>query len=317
MSSLIRWGVLGCARIARLHVIPAILRASNATLQAVASRDAARLDEFGGLFGRFRPHLSYEALIADPDVDAVYIPLPNALHGEWAVRALNAGKHVLCEKPLALTAAEAETMVAAARANGVWLMEGFMYRYTDRLRQVVRVIDSGALGTLRSIDASYRFLLDRNGTIKEKAELGGGALYDVGCYPLDLIGLLTGAEPVSCAVESVSRNGVDVNLSALLRYPDGVIATLHCGFDAFPHVRADIIGTEGRLEVDATYLDDAGELVLHTRSGREVIPVAASDRYRAEIEDLSSAIADKRPPLISLDDSLRTARTLDRLRARM
>ncbi|WP_028535089.1 Gfo/Idh/MocA family protein [Paludibacterium yongneupense] len=315
MNPLIRWGVLGCARIARLQLAPAILRASNATLVAVASRDASRLDAFGGLFGRFRAHASYAALLEDPNVDAVYIPLPNALHCEWVVRALDAGKHVLCEKPLALNSEQARQMAAAAAANDRLLMEGLMYRYSDRMRQLFRIIDSGVLGELRSINATYRFLLDRKGSIKEQAELGGGALYDIGCYPLDLIGLLTGSEPLSCAVESVVRNSVDVNLSALLRYEGGLIASLHCGFDAFPHMQADIIGMEGRLEVVDTYLDTAGELVLHTRSGRERVDVAASDCYRAEIEDFSAAILEGGRPHISIESSLHTARTLGRLLA--
>lgn len=315
MNKSIRWGVLGCARIARMQVIPAILRAGNASLQAVASRDASKLAEFKELFGDFTAHTSYEALLADSSVDAIYVPLPNALHCEWAIRAMRAGKHVLCEKPLAMNSQEAAEMIQTARECGVLLMEAFMYRYTDRTRQIVRVLESGKLGKIKSINSTFRFLLDRTNTIKENPALGGGALYDVGCYPLNLIGLVTASEPVSCVVECDKVNGVDVNLSAILRYEDGLIASLHCGFNAFGRMHSEIIGTEGMLESTDTFLDNAGELILHTQAGREVIPVAASDRYGAEIEDFSAAILEKRSPLLSLEESLRNMRIVDRLMA--
>ncbi len=317
MNQQVRWGVLGCARIARLNVIPAILRNSNAKLQAVASRDAAKLVEFHSLFGDFTDHTSYDALLADPNVDAVYLPLPNAMHCEWAIKAMRAGKHVLCEKPLALNSEQAAQMVETARECGVQLMEAFMYRYTERTRQIRAILDSGRLGKIRSINSTFRFLLDRENTIKENPALGGGALYDVGCYPLNLIGLVAQAEPVSCAVECDKVNGVDVNLSAVLRYEDGLIASLHCGFNAFGRMHSEIIGTEGMLESTDTFLDNAGELVLHTKTGREVIPVPACDRYGAEIADFSAALLEKRAPLLDLDESLRNMRIIDRLIAQV
>lgn len=317
MAAQIRWGVLGCARIARIQVIPAILRCENATLQAVASRDAGKLAEFENLFGQFTRHDSYAALIDDPDVDAVYLPLPNSMHCEWAIRAMQAGKHVLCEKPLAMNAEEALRMIEVARECGVLLMEAFMYRYTTRTRQITEILQSGVLGQIRSINASFRFLLDRENTIKENPTLGGGALYDVGCYPLNLIGLVTGRMPVSCVVECDKHNGVDINLSAILRYDDGLIASLHCGFNAFGRMHSEIIGTLGMLESTDTFLDNAGELILHTQTGKEVIPVPASDRYGEEIHDFSAAIQQKRQPLLSLEESLRNMRILDLLHAQV
>ena len=316
----IQWGVLGCARIARLQVIPAILRCPNARLAAIASRDPAKLAEFGSLFGAAGPltlHASYDALIDDPAIDAIYLPLPNALHHEWAIRAMRAGKHVLCEKPLALDSREAQEMVDTARECGVLLMEAFMYRYTDRLREIGKVLASGVLGKILSVNSTFRFLLDREHTIKEDAALGGGAMYDVGCYPLNLITLIAGAEPVSVAVECDRRNGVDVNLSALLRYEDGLIASLHCGFNAFGRMHSEIIGSEGMLLAPDTFLDDAGTLTVHGKDGCQTIAVAQSDRYGAEISDFSSAILAHRAPLLSLDESLIAMRTLDRIIAQV
>ena len=316
MPRQVRWGILGCARIARLQVVPAMQRCANARLQAVASRDAGKLAEFRAGFGEFTSystHSAYEALLADPAVDAVYLPLPNSLHCRWAIAAMRHGKHVLCEKPLALDAAEAEAMAATARECGVLLMEAFMYRYTERTRKIRAVLDSGVLGRIRSINSTFRFRLDRENTIKENAELGGGALYDVGCYPLNLIGLVTQEEPVSLSVECTSAHGVDVNLSAILRYRDGLIASLHCGFDAFGRMHSEIIGEHGALLAPDTFLDDAGQLQLQTRDGTETIEVARSDRYAAEIADFSAAILEHRPPALDLDESIRNMRVLERL----
>lgn len=313
MDQPIQWGVLGCARIARMQIIPAILRCENAQLRAVASRDPAKLAEFQSTFGAFSAYDSYEALIEDPAVDAVYLPLPNSLHCEWAIRAMRCGKHVLCEKPLALNSHEAAEMIQTAHECGVLLMEAFMYRYTDRMRQIKRILDSGVLGEIRSINSTFRFLLDRENTIKEKPELGGGAMYDIGCYPLNLIGLITKAEPVSVSVECDKPHGVDINLSATLRYKNGLIASLHCGFNAFGRMHSEIIGTQGLLEAPDTFLNDAGQLTLYTGKNSELIPVAESDRYGEEIRDFSAAILEKRSPLLSLEESLRDMRILDRI----
>lgn len=312
----VRWGILGCARIARLQFVPAIGRSTNATLHAVASRDPARLAEFRNLFGdAFTAHASYEALLADPTVDVVYVPLPNALHCEWAIRAMQNGKHVLCEKPLALDASEAQRMADAAHAHGVQLMEAFMYRYTARLQAVERILASGVLGELRSVNSTFRFFLDRANTIKDDPALGGGALYDVGVYPLNLIGLVAQAEPVEVFATCTRSHDVDHNLSALLRYESGLIASLHCGFNAHGRMHSDIVGSEGSLLVPDTFLDDAGEILLNTRNGSERIAVPSSDRYAAEVQDFSAAILAGRAPRLTLDESLRNLRVLDRIRA--
>ena len=315
MHRTIQWGILGCARIARLQFVPALQRCRGVALRGVASRDPAKLAEFAQLFGPdFTPHASYEALLDDPSIDAVYLPLPNALHCEWAIRALHRGKHVLCEKPLALNAAEGLRMAQAARESGKLLMEAFMYRYTARLREVERLLASGVLGEIRSINSTFRFFLDRANTIKDDPLLGGGALYDIGVYPLNLIGLVTHAEPIEVQATCTRAHGVDHNFSAMLRYESGVIATLHGGFNAFGRMHSEIVGTAGALLIPDTFLDDAGEITLLTKAGSERIPVPAADRYAAEIDDFSAAIREGRPPQLSLDESLRNLRILDRLR---
>ena len=311
MSTVVNWGVLGYARIAKNSVIPAIARADNARLYGVASRNQADLPtgEWEQSYG------DYAALLADPAIQAVYIPLPNSLHKEWVLRALEAGKHVLCEKPIGLTAAEAQEMQQAAVQHNRLLMEAFMYQYTDRVRVIKQVLESGALGELRHINVSFRFLLDRPNTIKMQPALGGGALYDVGCYPVNFIGMVTGRLPVRCKALCETDQGVDTNLSALLQYEDGLIANIHCGFNAYGRNYAEIIGTKGMLIVDKPFLDDAGALHLHTAEGVRELPVSESDRYQAEIRHFSSAVLNQPSRLIPLDETVRNMQVLDMIHA--
>jgi predicted dehydrogenase len=319
----IRWGVLGYARIARENVLPAILRSANSELCALASRDAAKLAEARTRFNVAKTYVGYEALLRDPAVDAVYIPLPNSQHREWTLRAAEHGRHVLCEKPLGLNADECREMIAAAAKHGVTLMEAFMYRYTDRTAKVREVLRSGALGEIKSVSATFRFLLNRPGSIKLQPELGGGALYDIGCYPVNFIGLVADeiagrpgsgvAQPEFVSAECVREGGIDVNFSALLKYPSGLIAAAHCGFNAHKRVCAEIIGTQGVLEIPDPFFDNPGALTLTTGETRREIPVAESDRYRHEVEDFAAAILEKRPPHFGLAESLRNAEVIDRL----
>ncbi|MDQ7990294.1 MAG: Gfo/Idh/MocA family oxidoreductase [Candidatus Dactylopiibacterium sp.] len=316
MNHQIRWGILGYARIARLQVIPAIQAAGNACVHALASRGAEKQAEAAGQVPGAVIHGDYQALLDDASVEAVYIPLPNALHYEWTIRALEAGKHVLCEKPLALDAAQAREMQAAAQRHDRLLMEAFMYRYSDRTRQVRTVLDSGVLGEIRHVNASFRFLLDRPGTIKMQPGLGGGALYDVGVYPVNLLGLVTGgALPDAVHAEAEFDSGVDVNASVLLRYGSGLLATLHCGFNAFGQMGAEIVGTRGRLSIPDPFLGEAGEITLHTAQGSRAITVTATERYAAQIRDFSAAVLQGRSPLLTLDESIRNHEVLDLIRA--
>ncbi|TKI02361.1 Gfo/Idh/MocA family protein [Martelella alba] len=310
MTDVVNWGVLGYARIARLSVIPAISRATNARLLGLASRNVGDLPagEWERRYG------DYVDLLADKDIQAVYVPLPNSLHKEWVVKALEAGKHVLCEKPLALTAAEAETMRQSAVKHRRILMEAFMYRYTDRMRAVKETLDGGALGELRHINASFRFFLDRENTIKMQPALGGGALYDVGCYPINFVGMVTGRVPTRCKVVSEKAQGVDTHVSALLQYDDGLIANIHCGFNAFGRNYAEVIGTKGLLRIENTFLDDAGEIYLQTAQGVRALPVAESDRYKAEITQFSNAVLGQPAQLLTLEESIRDMQVLDMIR---
>jgi D-xylose 1-dehydrogenase (NADP+, D-xylono-1,5-lactone-forming) len=318
----IRWGVLGYARIARESVMPAIQRSSNATLAGLASRDESKLTEAVARFGSIATYRSYEELLHADEIDAVYIPLPNALHREWAIRAMEAGKHVLCEKPLGLTASECAEMSAAAQRCGVRLMEAFMYRYTDRTHQVAAVLRGGALGEIKHIQSTFRFLLANPASIKLQETLGGGSLYDVGCYPVNFIGwvldLVAGVapgtlRPSAAVAESVRSRGIDQIFSGVLKYESGVIATVNSGFNAHLRAASEIVGTDGVLEVPDTFFENPGSLILTRGTSQTEIPVKASDRYRAEVEDFSEAILAKRDPMLGLAESRRNAEVIDQL----
>jgi len=326
MSSLrkIRWGVLGYARIARLSVIPGLRKAANAEFHAIASRDRAKLEQCRADHGSTQAYDSYEALLRDPAVDAVYIPVPNSLHREWTLRAIAAGKHVLCEKPMGLTAAECREMIAAAERAGVVLMEAFMYRYTPRTHKVIEILRNGVLGEIRQVNAIFRFVLDRP-SIKLQPELGGGSLYDVGCYPINFVGLVVdtlaggapgaGGQPDTIAVDCLRSDGVDMNFAALLHYRGGLMATLQSGFNAHRQIYAEVIGTRGSLEVPGAFLGDDRPLQLEIGDEVQAITVPTCDRYQLEVEDFSAAILEKRAPAFSLVETVRNAELLDRLLA--
>ena len=317
----VRWGVLGYARIARESLIPAIQRSSNSEFHAIASREESKLAECRARFNVPKTYRSYDELLRDPEVDAVYVPLPNSLHREWTIKAAEKGKHVLCEKPIALNAAECREMIAACAANKVQLMEAFMYRYTDRTRKVLDVLKSGVLGEIKFVGSTFRFLLANPASIKFKPELGGGALYDVGCYPVNFIGMVVdeiagkagSSLPESISAENVRTNGVDMIFSALLKYPSGLIASLNCGFNAQKRIFSEIIGAKGALEIPDTFFDNAGALTLTVGEERREIPVEQSDRYRLEVEDFADAILKKCATHFSLAETQRNMEVMDKL----
>jgi predicted dehydrogenase len=319
----IRWGVLGYARIARDNVIPAICASSNSLFHAIASRDDAKLAACRAQFSNPKTYRSYDELLRDPEIDVVYIPLPNSLHQEWTIRAADRGKHILCEKPLALNAAQCREMFEACATNKVLLMEAFMYRYTDRIAKAMEVLRSGVLGEIKFITSTFRFLLANPESIKLKPELGGGALYDVGCYPINFAGMVmdevthspAAALPASVSVQSVSEGGVDMIFSALMKYSSGIVASLNCGFNAQKRVYSEIVGSTGALQIPDTFFGNPGALTLVQGEERREIPVAESDRYRLEVEDFANAILHRRLPRLGLAESARNMEVLERLLA--
>ncbi len=309
----VRWGVLSTANIGRKVVVPSIVASSNGVLAAVASRAAARAEAYAAEFGGVRAHAAYEALLADPDVDALYVPLPNALHEAWTVRALEAGKHVLCEKPLAPTAAACRRMGDAAAASGRVLMEAFMYRFHPRTRAVARLVAEGAIGRPRHLDAAFTFAVRRADDVRLSAELAGGALLDVGCYTVDAARLLLGEEPVEAvAFATYGDSGVDVELAGVLRFPSGAVASVACALTLPRREHVAVFGEAGRVEVDRAFVashealgydvaDAAGTVAKHAVDG--------VDQYRLMVEAFADRVLGRAvdaPP----SDAAEAARTV-------
>ena len=247
----LRMGVLGTAKIARQWIRD--LQGCDAVqVVAVASRSDAAAQAFAQEYSLPRWHGSYEALLADPDVDAVYIPLPNSLHATWAIAAARQGKHVLCEKPLALGKEEAEAMFAAARDNGVLLLEAYPWWFQPQTRDLLALLQGGAIGDVRTVQASFGFVLSNGaGNIRMNPDLGGGALLDAGSYTLSMLRLVMGEAPLSVVAHATyADTGVDISLMATLLYADGRRAQLSCAMDVANHRRATITGTAGTIETE-------------------------------------------------------------------
>ncbi len=313
MNNIIRWGVLGCARIALNHVVPAILEADNAQPYAIASRELEKAQKAAADFGFEKAYGDYQSLLDDPGVDAVYIPLPNGLHQEWSLMAARAGKPVLCEKPVAVTAPDRREMEEVSRQHGVKLMEAFMYRFTTRMEQLQELLAAGTLGQVRHIHANFSFAMTRDQDPRLDAAMGGGSLWDVGCYPINLIGLIMGEEPESFCAQRRDENGVDVAFSAVLKYANGAICTANCGFDAFSGQMAEITGSQGSLIVRDVFLDSAAPMVLVNAQGAKEIPVTACKRYLREVEAFGRMILEDGEPLVSLQETARNCGLIARL----
>jgi xylose dehydrogenase (NAD/NADP) len=313
-SDPVRWGVLGAANINQ-KVLAGAAGASSVDVVAVGSRSKERAAEFAAEHGIPRAHGSYDELLADPDVEAVYIPLPNGLHVEWTLACLEAGKHVLCEKPLTATPEEVERCFDAAEAAGLVLSEAFMWRFHPQADRLVELVREGAIGELRLVRSAFSFSLDPAAVnVRWDAELDGGALMDVGCYCVSGSRLLAG-EPERVHGEAVlSPSGVHSRFAGTMRFPGEVLATFDCGFDLPARDELEAIGSEGSL-----FLDDPWhslEPVIEVRrldGSLERVEVERRNPYECELEDVSAAIRGEREPRLGRADALGQARALEAL----
>ena len=321
--AMLRWGILSTSRIATEKVIPGLRRATRCEVVAIGSRDEARAEAVAERHGIPRVYGSYEALLADPDVDAVYVPLPNHLHADWTLAAARAGKHVLCEKPLALTSAEAERMVEGCRVAGVTLMEAFMYRLHPSWVAVRELVTGGRIGRLVAVESWFSYYNDDPEDIRNVAAFGGGALYDIGCYSVNLSRMLFGGEPtgVRAAIVRDPTSGVDVLTSGILEFEGGV-ATFSCSTRAEPDQRVEVYGTAGRIGVGIPFNipPDRPTEVFLTAGGEppvapmtETLTFAAADPYTVEGEAFAAAILDGQPLPTPPADAVANLRVLERL----
>ena len=321
----VRWGVLGGADIAVRKVIPAMQSSRLSPVRALASRSHDRARRLADQLGIPVAHGSYADLLADPEIEAVYIPLPNHLHAEWALAAAEAGKHVLCEKPLAMTAAQARGMVEGAERAGVKLMEAFMYRFHPTWLGVRRLLAEGAIGEVRAVQMFFSYHNVDPDDIRNIPRYGGGALFDIGCYAVNAARLLLGSEPsgVHGSIRRDERFGTDVVTSALLDF-DGRHATFTCSTQLEPDQRVHVHGTEGRLliEIPFNIPPDRPTRVLQVAGGLPPVApdvvvheFAPADQYGLQADAFSSAIRDQTPVPTPPQDAVANLEVMERILA--
>ena len=307
-----RLGLLSTARINELLVAGA-RQTGSVEVVAIGSRDEQRAAAQARSLGVPRAHGSYEELIADPGLDAVYVALPNSLHVEWSVRALEAGKHVLCEKPLSRRPEEAERAFDVAENRGLVLAEAFMWRHHPQARRLLELCRQ--IGELRLIRASFSFLLDRPGDIRLNAALEGGALMDVGCYCVSAARLLAGEPLAVHALQVQGGDGVDVRLTGVLRFAGDVLATIDCGLDLAARDELEVAGTEGVIWLDDPWHSRSPVIELRRADGVERVEIESRDPYACELEDFAAAVAGERAPRFGREDAVAQARTIAALYA--
>jgi predicted dehydrogenase len=310
----LRWGLLSTARINN-RVIPAIRAAARSEIAAVASRTTERAQAYAAERMIPRALGSYEALLDDPGVDVVYIGLPNSLHVEWTVRALEAGKHVLCEKPLALSVEDVDRIQAAATRASRVAAEAFMYRHHPLTHAADAVVKSGRLGVIRGFKGTFTFPLTREDDPRLDPAMGGGSLWDVGCYPVSYTCFLVGAPPVEVfAWQQLSSTGVDLELAGMMRFADGSVAQFDSGFAGPFRAEMEVIGTDGVLRIHRPFrTDELSRLLLTTGDDTETLPFEAAPAFAGEIADMEAAALDGRPQRIPLTESRRTVQTISSL----
>lgn len=312
----IKWGVLGCAGIAASQTIPAMMQAENAELYGIASRNLAKAEEFQQRFGFAKAYDSYEALLDDPKIQAVYIPLPNNLHGEWVKKAASKGKHVLCEKPLSGSAKDVEEIIRFCDQAGVVFMEAFAYLHSPIIKEIKKTIQNGAIGKVTMAEASFFILPPKPDDIRWKKETLGGGVYDVGCYPISLfLNLFEEAPKEVKAIAHFTDQGVDDLADLLFSYEDGKKLNISCGMCTSQ--RADrfyLYGTEGTLEAPIPY-NAKGKLQFSLVKGDVTTTktMEVEDNYKLEIEQLGRCVLNGETPWVSHEFSIENAKIIDRV----
>ncbi len=312
----IRWGILSAANIGVKAVAPAIQASSNGRLVAVASRDVQRAK---GLYS-FAPDVqlydSYEQLVNDPNIDAVYIPLPNGLHAEWTLQALQAGKHVLCEKPMSVTAREGKIMMDAAHEHNVLLMEAFMYRFHPQIIWAIEQANAGLIGNVRLVRASFSFdIRSRPDDIRLKPDLAGGALMDVGCYTVNVCRAVYGHAPlvVAARVHTTSQIGVDMATNAVLDFGEGRFGMMDCSFELPTRQMVEIIGEAGTLTIPVPFTPGDIEAVILIIKNGELTEQKFDrvDQYQLEVEHFGNCIQTGQEPSFRLGETLENMATIE------
>lgn len=303
-NKILNWGLLSTARINRA-LIPPLQVSKRNHLLAVGSRSQATADAYAKERKISRAYGSYEALLADPEIDVIYNPLPNHLHAEWTIKAVEAGKHVLCEKPLALSVDEVDAIKSAAQKHGRIVAEAFMYRHHPQTLKVQELVKSGSLGTVKLVRGSFSFILSRDGDVRLNPEWGGGSIWDVGCYPISFTRAVLGEEPLEVFGWQVTGpSGIDETFVGQMKFANDVIAQFDSSFAIPFHTFMEVVGSEATLNIPRPFKPGLDEKIYLTREDKiETIKVKGPELYLGEVEDMADAILLGREPHVSLDDS--------------
>lgn len=313
----LRWGVLGVAKILN-RLRPAFLASTTAHVQAVASRCLDKARTAARDLGCETAYGSYDELLSDPNIDAVYIPIPNGLHAEWTIKAAERGKHVLCEKPLCPTAVEAADVIAYCRAQGVRLMDGFMWPHHPRTHRIRQMIDDGVIGDVRRVAGTLTFRMDPldPGNVRLRSELAGGSLLDVGCYPVYGLRWAMGAEPVRAFAQSRHAHGVDVEVSGQLRFPDDRVGVFDGGFTLPYRAWLEIVGTKGTIRVPRMWAPHPRAAWEVEANGQPAVvhAVEGEDQIVRMLDEFAAAVREGRDPRPGPEEAVKTLRVLDAVR---
>lgn len=320
MTQKLSWGILGTARIVR-KVIPALQASSNGEVVGIASRTEEKAQEYAEKHGLPQAYGSYDALLASPEIDAVYLPLPNTLHHEWTLKALRAGKHVLCEKPLAVTAAECEEIGRVADETGLKVLEGFMYRFHPRFERLQELMQQRVVGDLKFVRVAHSFAAEGDENIRWFSALGGGALLDTGCYCVNVGRMIVGEEPVKVAafanyVDAADEGRVDTSIAGLMRFPGGATTLFDCGVDLERRNLLEITGTKGRLYLENPFsLIDEDSVIEEHHFGQDTVTheVKGDNHFVRMVEHFAESVLSGTPLRYSVADAANNLRVLEAL----
>lgn len=314
----LRWGVLSTAKIGQEQVIPAIQRSSNGEVVAIASRKLEKAQEVADKWAIPKAYDSYDALLKDEQIDAVYIPLPNSMHRQWMIEAANFKKHVLCEKPVALNNGELLEMIETAKQNKITFMEAFMYQFHPQHQKVKKLISNGEIGEIVMMRASFSFYLDNDQNIRLQNHLGGGAMYDVGCYTLHAIRNILSDEPISVYASSTKKgeSQVDTTMTGVLTFHDGKLGVFDTSFDTINRQSYEVVGSKGTITVTTAFRPDenenmAGELVLKKEGQTPVTHKEAGDQYKLMVENFASYVLEQKPLAYNVEEMKKQMAILD------
>jgi xylose dehydrogenase (NAD/NADP) len=300
----LRWGLLSTARINRA-LIPPVRQSKRSQLLAVASRNQESAEKFAQTWQIPCTYSSYEALLSDPEIDVIYNPLPNSMHAEWSIKAVHAGKHVLCEKPLAISLDEVDAMQSASLQSGKIIAEAFMYRHHPQTLRVKEMLDSGAIGKIHLIRGSFTYIASRPNDVRLEPALGGGCIWDVGCYPISYARTIIGFEPEEVfGWQVLNSTGVDINFGGQLRFPGDIYVQFHSSFITPYAAFIEIIGSQGTLLIPKPFVPRKNEkIILKQDNQSQVIHIPGEDLYQGEVTDIEDSILLGKPSRITLEDS--------------